>query len=181
MSVELTKTEKNIYKKHLEKVQYFRTVIIEGATTLETQLEWIISSYFSKDSNNYALFNYLFFGENIQLGFHDKILMFEKLLGTSMKDVHKKYPDLLTKLNRIRKVRNRFAHSETQNSNPKKIKLMKKQIFLILVEKGEVKEVDYTFVFIKEVIKDFFYLNRIFGKKIRELKLKNHIYLTKKT
>lgn len=72
--------EKTAYKKYNEKAKHFRSEIIENVTSLETQLEWIISSYFSKNFNDYALFNHLFFADNVQLGFHDKIMMFEKLL-----------------------------------------------------------------------------------------------------
>jgi len=170
------KTERVIYKKYNEKVKNFRSEIIENATTLEIQLEWIISSFFSKNFDDYALFNYLFFGENVQLGFHDKILMFEKLLEVNMKEFQKKHPDIIMKLNRIRKVRNRFAHGEATSPHINKLKYMKKQIFFEIVEKGEKKDVDYTFVFLKEILKDFDVLNKILADEIRRLKMKHSIF-----
>jgi len=36
-------TEKIAYKKYNEKAKHFRSEIIENVTSLETQLEWIIS------------------------------------------------------------------------------------------------------------------------------------------
>jgi len=50
------------------------------------------------------------------------------------------------------------------------LKNMKKQVIFVIIEKGEQKEVDYTFDFLKEVIKDSHSLNRVISKQIRELK-----------
>jgi len=167
--------EKIAYKKYNEQVKHFRSEIIENVTSLEIQLEWIISSYFSKNFNDYALFDHLFFADNVQLGFHDKIMMFEKLLDLKLKDLHKKYPDIVMRLNKCRKVRNRFAHGEALDPWPHHLKNMKKQVIFVIIEKGEQKEADYTFDFLKEVIKDSYSLNGVLSKQIRELKKQNSI------
>ena len=72
----ITKAQKRSYHSYNEKVKHYRSLIIEESTSLEVQLEWIISSYFSHSVEEYALFNYVFFSDEVKIGFYDKIIMF---------------------------------------------------------------------------------------------------------
>jgi len=74
----LEKNEKMI-KRYEREIREYRVGFIEKSSILETQLEFIILSYFSKNFQDYQLFNHIIFSDT-HLGFSDKITMFEKLV-----------------------------------------------------------------------------------------------------
>ena len=157
-----------------KKTKNYRTFFIESAASLEVQLEWIISSFFSKGWDNYVLFNYLFFSDDVELGFYDKIRMFEKLLD-SIPDFKKQHSGIITELNQVRKVRNLFSHGTISAPRDGDIKKLKKQIFFTVVEKGENKEVSYTYDYLKKVETNCKDLRSVLASLIRKFKSDNKI------
>ena len=166
----MKKSETKIIRAHNEKVKRYRELFIESSTRLEIQIEWLISSYFSRDKKEYAVFNEMFFSDEIQLSFHDKIQMLKILLNVAFPDLKKIKPNIITQLNQIRKLRNRFAHSANVMPRDNKISHLKKEVFFEITEKGESKEVSYTFDYIKEISKYFLKLNKELADQIRKFK-----------
>jgi hypothetical protein len=156
-------------KKYNIKVKNYRTNFIEDAATLEVQLEWLLSAYFARSSRDYALFNQLFFSDESRLGFYDKITMFERLVS-NFSNLEPSRKEIIKKLNRIRKMRNKFAHSEASFPHPKILEKHKNDVIFSISENGELKEVVYSFDYLDEVSGDFKYLNQLLADKIRELK-----------
>ena len=112
----------------------------------------------------------MFFSDDVQIGFYDKIKMFEKLVDNALPDFKKKHPQITKKLNRIRKIRNMFAHGDASYPCPEHIKKLQKEIIFTVVEKGEHKEITYTIDYVKQIMKDCYELNGILSGLIRELK-----------
>jgi len=125
----------------------------------------------------YALFNYIFFPSEVEIGFYDKIKMFEKLVEDALPRFKKKYPQTIKKLNQIRRIRNVFAHGDATDPFVKNIKQIKKEIIFTVVEKGQNKEITYTFDYVKEIVRDCHDLNGVLAEQIRELKRSNNIFI----
>lgn len=169
---EIDKARDKAYRRYSDRVQRYRTTIIESAAGLEVQLEWVISSFFSRGGEEYALFNYMFF-HDMEIGLSDKIDMFEKLVKTKLKDFHDRHPETVNSLHRVRKLRNAFAHGEA--TIPHNENRIEKSIIFELAEKGEGKEVDYTFEYINQVVKEGKELNHVLADLIRQFKHSNGI------
>lgn len=165
---------------YIAKVKHYRTSIIEHSASLEVQLEWIISSYFCRNSKEYWLFNYIFFPPDVEIGFYNKITMFDKLIKNVFPDVEKEHPDIIKKLNRIRKLRNDFAHGEaTMFLSTEYIIKSGKGIIFMIPEKGIHKEVSYQFDYVDEILKDCMKLNGVLSKLIGSLKGAHNISYSK--
>jgi len=90
------------------------------STNIETELEVIMAEYFSRgDFDDYQLFSHLFYSREAELTFSKKILIFEKFLKKVYPSYLKANKDFIKSLERVRKMRNKFAH----HINPRNIDL----------------------------------------------------------
>jgi len=133
-----------------------KSKFLSVCTSIENQLEIVMADYFSKgDFDDYKLFSKLFYGGDAELTFSQKIKIFEKFLKEVYPEYLKSNTDLINSLNRVRKMRNKFAHY----INPGKDVLSKyvgKSIFpLIYIEDGILKDEEFPFKDIVERFHDF--------------------------
>lgn len=133
-----------------------RSRFLSIGSLIEHQLELIIADYFTRgDFDESKLFSKLFYGGDAELTFSQKIKIFENFL----KEVYPKYlksnTDFINSLNRVRKMRNKFAHY----IDPGKAELSKyvgKSIFpLFYIEDGILKNEKFPFKDIVERLRDF--------------------------
>jgi len=83
---------------------------LDVAIWIEKLIEDIIASHFCTDSENRALFFSLIMNSP-EFTFYRKIGIFDELLKICYPDLYKLHSDLLKKLDKIRKFRNRLAHA----------------------------------------------------------------------
>ena len=125
------------------------------STAIETRLEIILADYFTNSFEDYQLFCHLFYPFDIELTFGKKIKIFEKFLNKVYPEYLKQNPDFINSLIRVKKIRNKFAHS----INPKKSDLEKvidKSYFILFyMEDGLPKEEEIPWKYIEERFEDF--------------------------
>ncbi len=159
---------KNYHKKFTK----YKTTFIENASSLEVQLESIISSYFSKSFDDYILLNHLIFSDT-HLRFSDKIIMFSKL-GLFLPEFKEGLSDVVSELNQIRRLRDDFTHA-SRGIYEKDISRIDKEILFLVIEKGVHKQKNYTFDYIDSVLENYKKLNIRLADVISNLKKKNNI------
>ncbi len=170
---DLDKTiDKDELRNYQEKFTKYKITLIENATTLETQLEGIISSYFSKSFDDYTLMNNLIFSDT-HLGFSDKITMFAKL-GPFLPEFKEGLSDVVSQLNQIKRLRNDFVHASI-GIYTKDISSIDKEILFLLLEKGTHKQKSYTFDHVDTVLTNYKKLHSCLSEVIFNLKRKNNI------
>ena len=89
----------------------FRSQIIYEAIALESLLDGIIAWHFCSDATKHPLLFTLIFKEG-EISFGKKIRMLSKLLKQCYPDLKPTFGALPKRLNALRELRNRFAHSE---------------------------------------------------------------------
>ncbi len=87
-----------------------RGSILELSVTLEQMTTICISSFFVKNTPDQWLFTQTIFNES-EISFSNKIRILEKIVHLRFQKFEKKHSNLFKKLNRIRKLRNRLAHT----------------------------------------------------------------------
>jgi hypothetical protein len=150
----------------------YRATFVENTSSLEVQLEWIISSYFSKSFDDYLLLNHLIFSDT-HLRFSDKIIMFSKL-GIFLPEFKEGLSDVVSQLNQIRRLRDDFTHA-SRGIYEKDISRIDKEILFLVVEKGVNKQKNFTFDYIDSVLENCKKLNTRFADVISNVKRKNNI------
>lgn len=130
--------------------------IISLATNIESQLDVIMAAYFSKNNDDYQLFCHLFYPIEVGLTFGIKIKIFENFINKIYPDYLEKInPDLINSLGRVRRLRNKFAHS----INPKRVELgeiLDKPYFILFyTEDGLMKNEQIMWNDIDDRFKDF--------------------------
>jgi len=112
---------------------------------LENALELLIAGYYTLGEDDYKKFLSVIFADDAELSFSKKIKMFERFLKKYYPEFLSEKPDFIQKLNRIRKMRNRFAHSI--NLTPEELQpfLGKKYFKLGFIEDGVPKEDTISF------------------------------------
>lgn len=95
----------------LEYDRLFRSQLIYEAIALEGQLDKIIAWHFCPDEAKHGLLFSLVFREG-QIGFSAKIQVIRKLLKHAYPELREGFGHLPKALDRLRALRNKFAHSE---------------------------------------------------------------------
>lgn len=114
--------------------------VLSICTGLENAIEILIAGYYSLGEDDYRKFLSVIFSDDAELSFSKKIKMFEKFLKEYLPEFLKEKPDFIKKLNRIRRLRNKFAHSI--NLEPKELEpfLGKNYYKIGFIENGVPKE-----------------------------------------
>lgn len=116
MKIKTTKTVDEL----LDKIHTTKSRMLSLATNIEAQLGVIMADYFSHGNfEDYKLFSHLFYGNEAELTFSQKIKIFEKFLKKIYPSYLRVNKDFINSLERVRKIRNKFAH----HINPKKYDL----------------------------------------------------------
>jgi len=141
-----------------------KSTVTSLATNIETQIETILATYFTNDQEDYELFCHLFYPNDVELTFGNKIKIFERFLNKIEPEYLKKKPDLIKALDRVRRLRNKFAHSLNPNTEQLKELVGKPYFILNYVEDGLRREDQFTFKDIEERFKD---MNKIVTELIQ--------------
>jgi len=92
--------------------QRLRSRVIYNSILVENALEKVITTHFCREKGEEILFSSLLFREG-QVTFSRKIVILEKLLKISYPDLHKECKWLIKQIDKVREIRNEFAHSQT--------------------------------------------------------------------
>lgn len=104
-----------------DRIHTSKSRFLSISTNIEAELEIIMAEYFSRgDLEDYKLFSSLFYGKESELMFRKKIMIFEKFLSNVYPSYLKSNKDFINSLERVRKMRNDFAH----HINPRKSDLV---------------------------------------------------------
>jgi hypothetical protein len=120
-----------------------RGVFLEQAIWIELLISDIIMRHFCPDQQQYRLLHSLVFSR-AEVTFSMKIDVLQRLFKLCYKDLLKKYPNLFPRLNKIRKRRNRLAHSHLDTSKEFLSKGFKDRIQVIFYENGRTKQESIT-------------------------------------
>jgi hypothetical protein len=141
------------FKQRLEQLfeidRLVRSHIIYEAISIEGIIDQIIAWHFCPDEAKHVWFQSLLFREG-EVGFSKKIRILKKLLRDCYPDLFEKVPGLINKLDDIRDLRNKFAHSELVLDENKVREADGKGVFLESVKDGKV---DQEFVSIERANK----------------------------
>jgi|APSaa5957512535_1039671.scaffolds.fasta_scaffold04223_2 hypothetical protein len=121
-----------------------KSQILSLCSTVENLLEITLASHFSILEKDYELFCNMFYPNEIGLTFGIKTKLFKKLLEQDEPRYLVKNPDFINSIDRVRKLRNSFAHSMNQpKSNLKKF-IGKKHFELDYLELGKMTSKPFT-------------------------------------
>jgi len=139
-----------------DKIHTSKSRFLSISTNIETELEVIMADYFSKgDFDDYKLISHLFYGRDAELTFSKKINIFEKFLKKVYPTYLRTNKDFIKSLERVRKMRNKFAH----HINPRAVDLTsfigKSHFPLHYMEDGLPKTENMTYRQIAERFDDF--------------------------
>lgn len=113
-------------------------------TNIETQIELVLAQYFAKNKEDYKLFCHLFYPNEIELTFGKKIKIFERFFTKKYPDYLKQNKGFILALTRVRKLRNKFAHSMNPLDNELKQIIDKSYFVLKYFEDGSMKKEQFT-------------------------------------
>ncbi|MCA9820389.1 MAG: hypothetical protein KC440_06515 [Nitrosarchaeum sp.] len=116
---------------------------LAASTGIESLVESAISKHF--DPSRTKIFVNVVFHNDNEISFSKKIKMFERLLTLALPDFLKDNPDLINMLNRIRKLRNKFAHAMDLNPDELSPFIEKNYFQMAFYENGEVKKENFVF------------------------------------
>ena len=147
-----------------------RITIISLATNIEHQIEIILANYFSANSDDHSLFSSLFYPMDMGLTFAIKIKILEKFLKKVDPDFLNKNSDYINSLNRVRKMRNMFAHSMNPTLEDQKKQVGKMYFELDYVEDGIFKTRQFTLDQMIERVNDIEKISKSMAMLHRKLK-----------
>ena len=90
---------------------FWRASFIDAATVIEEQISRCIAWHYCENEEKHLEFIALLFNRG-EVPFSKKIEIFEFLFKAHYSDLHKALPNLITRTNSLRRLRNKFAHSE---------------------------------------------------------------------
>ncbi len=141
--MEIEEPPRDEFQQGLEKLfdidRLVRSHVIYEAISVESIIDRIISWHFCPDETKHLWFQSLLFREG-EVGSSKKIRMLKKLLPDCYPDIFEKVPGLINKLDDIRGIRNKFAHSELVLDEDKVKKADGKGVFLRSVKDGKIVE-----------------------------------------
>lgn len=123
------------------------------AIDIESLIESIISCHFCPDEDRSRLFESLIMN-NTDFTFSSKIKILEKLLKKYYEDLFDRYPKIINDANKIRRFRNRIAHTGLDLSKKAWAEKRSDRIRLVYYKDGERKEQIITDTEIKERLKN---------------------------
>lgn len=133
------KQKKQLLKLFKKTLTAFRGTILEHCVQIDQVCTSIISSYFVKHHYDQIFFSQIVLNDN-EVTFSQRINIVEKLLKHRFQEFEKKHPELIKKMNRIRKLRNRLVHTLSSLDDINSIKsIMKSQVLLEYYEDGKIK------------------------------------------
>jgi len=149
-------SEEDKIKELQERINGSKSRVLSLGTNIETELEIIMADYFTRNLNDYQLFCHIFYPMDVGLTFGIKIKIFESFLKELYPDyLTKENPDFINSLNRVRRLRNKFAH----HINPKKsdlVALIDKPYFILFyMEDGLPKYEQMVWKDIEDRFNDF--------------------------
>jgi len=109
------------------------------AIRIESVIEDIISCHFCPDEDKSRLFRSLIMN-NTDFTFSSKIKILEKLLKKYYADLFDRYPKIINDANKIRRFRNKIAHTDLDLSQKVWAERRSDRIRLVYYEDGERKE-----------------------------------------
>jgi len=109
-------------------------------TGLENAIEVLIAHYYALGDEDYKNFLGVIFANDVELTFSKKINMLERFLKKYLPEYLKDKPDFIQKLNRVRKLRNKYAHSINLTPEELTAFIGKKYYKLGFIEEGVPKE-----------------------------------------
>jgi hypothetical protein len=92
--------------------QRIRSRVIYNSILLENAVQKIITTHFCRERGEEILFSSLMFREG-QITFSKKITILGKLLKLAYPDLYKQCKWAIAQIDKVREIRNDFAHSET--------------------------------------------------------------------
>ena len=98
-----------LHDKSLKLDHDIRSQIIFSSIMVENEIENIITTHFCRERNPAPLFKSLIFGVG-EVTFSKKITILEKILEVAYPDLWKECKWVISRLNAIRRLRNKFAH-----------------------------------------------------------------------
>lgn len=154
-----------------------RSRFLSVSSNIENQLEIILADYFTRgDFDEYRLFSKLFYGREAELTFSKKILIFKKFLKKIYPEYLEKNTDFINSLERVRKLRNKFAHYILPQSDDLK-QYVDKPIFpLFYIDEGILKQEEFP---IKDVVARFQDFQKLLGELENLMKHCRKIYQSK--
>jgi hypothetical protein len=137
----------------LELDRLVRSHVIYEAIALEGVIDNIISAHFCTDETKHIWFQSLIFRDG-EVTFSKKIIILKKLLSNCYPEIDKLVPSLTKKLDDIRDLRNKFAHSALVLEKNKLAEAGDKGVFLRFIKDGQEKEELITKELADKVCKD---------------------------
>jgi hypothetical protein len=130
-----------------------RSHIIYETTAIEGVVDSIISWHFCPDENKHIWFQSLLFRDG-EISFSKKIIILQKILKEFYPDLNKSVKGLTKKLDDIRMLRNKFAHSELMLDEDKIKEADDKGVFLKSIKDGKVIEEFIPLELAEKVVND---------------------------
>lgn len=125
-------------------INNFKSHINSIASRQEHLIELSIGMYYSVNDLDYRDFAHVFFHNENELSFNKKIKLFERFLKRKFPQILKNNPDFLKQIHRVRKLRNKFAHSINLSIEELKQFVGKSYFELVFIEEGEMKREQFT-------------------------------------
>ena len=157
---------------YLKAANTVKSTTISLATNVEVLIELIISGYYTITDKEYFGFAKIFFNDDLELSFYKKIKMLERFLSSFYPEVLKENSELINQLNRVRKLRNHFAHSVNPNEEELKKIASKRLLTLFYVEEGREKKLEVPFADITQRLDDFNKIKNTLGKILELIVIK---------
>lgn len=153
-------------EEYYEIIHKTKSIVISITTRIEHEIEAILSTKFANSDEDFRKFNVIFFNDDIELTFNDKIKMLERFLKEYHVDFSNEHSDFIKSLHRVRRLRNDFAHSINPEDEDLSKILGKNLIILWSVENGVIKKKEFPIKDLVERIDDstkiFKLLHKIF-------------------
>ncbi|MEX2193162.1 MAG: hypothetical protein WD717_07270 [Nitrosarchaeum sp.] len=151
-----------------------KSQILSLCNTIENQLEITLASHFSVVEKDFQLFCSMLYPIDVGLTFGIKTKLFEKLIQQEEPEYLEKNTDFIKSIDRVRRLRNEFAHSMNQPKE-KLSKFIGKTYFeLDYLELGKLNSKQFMLKDIKERYEDLRnIINELQQFNIRDEKRKN--------
>jgi len=124
------------------------------SASLEHSIDMIIGEYYTIDDQDYQDFANIVFHNDNELSFHKKIKMVERFLNKRFPEYLKENPEFIQRLDRIRRLRNKFAHAINLTTEEMKKFVGKSYFELGFIEDGIPKMEQFTFKDLEERLQD---------------------------
>jgi len=165
----MSEKEVDEYKKM---VNTTKSITLSLSTNIEILIEVIISGHYTITNKEWYAFEKIFFNEDLELSFSKKIKMLERFLKTLYPEVLKENSELINELNRVRRLRNHFAHSVNPDAEELKNIVSKRVLTLFYMEEGREKTFEISFKDIQKRIDDFKNIKDTLNKILEVIKTK---------